>query len=104
MPYDPSDPPEKLKKLPAKKQRQWIHVFNSCLKNGGDDEQCHQMAWGVVRKSMLVENMKAELALVNLEKFAGIRVNDDTTRAVVKTLSRVIGGMQKVLSGRCENC
>ena len=30
MPYDPDNPPEKLRGLSENKQRQWVHVFNSC--------------------------------------------------------------------------
>jgi len=51
MPFDQSNPPAKLKNLSEKKQRQWISVFNSCWENHHDDEKCHKMAWGVVKKA-----------------------------------------------------
>ena len=51
MPFDPDNPPEKVSKLSAKKQRQWAHVFNSCFEEHGDDALCHKMAWGTVKKS-----------------------------------------------------
>jgi hypothetical protein len=50
MPYDPENPPDKLKNLSENKQRQWVHVFNSCFEKNGDEGMCHQMAWGVVNK------------------------------------------------------
>jgi len=51
MPFDPDNPPEKVSKLSEKKQRQWVHVFNSCYDKHGDDALCHKMAWGAVKKS-----------------------------------------------------
>ena len=47
MPYDPSDPPEKVRGLPEKKKRQWVHVFNSAYEKYGNDEKAHKLAWGV---------------------------------------------------------
>ena len=47
MPYDPSNPPDKVRGLPPKKQRQWVHIFNSCYAKHGDEVKCHKMAWGV---------------------------------------------------------
>lgn len=51
MPFDPNNPPEKVGKLSAKKQRQFVHVFNSCWEKHHDDAKCHKMAWGAVRKA-----------------------------------------------------
>lgn len=51
MPYSLSNPPDKIRKLPAKKQRQWIHVFNQALDSGDDEGTAHAKAWGVVKKS-----------------------------------------------------
>jgi cation transport regulator ChaB len=51
MPYNPDNPPDKVKNLPAKKQRQFVEVFNSCWEKHKDDEICHKMAWGVVKKA-----------------------------------------------------
>jgi hypothetical protein len=51
MPFDPNNPPAKLSKLSPKKQRQWVHVFNSCYSKTPDDKKCHMMAWGAVKKS-----------------------------------------------------
>lgn len=47
MPYDVNNPPEKLRGLPESKQRQWVHVYDSCMKDKGDDVKCQKMAWGV---------------------------------------------------------
>lgn len=53
MPYSStSDLPPYVKKLPDKKQRQWMHVFNSCMKDGGNDSKCFAMANGVVKKEI----------------------------------------------------
>ena len=49
MPFDPNNPPDKVRGLSEKKQRQWVHVFNSCYGEHHDDEKCHKMAWGVVK-------------------------------------------------------
>lgn len=51
MPYDPSHPPAKLKSLSESKQKQWVKIFNSCWSEHKDDEKCHKMAWGVVKKA-----------------------------------------------------
>jgi len=48
MPFDPNNPPAKVKHLSAKKQRQFCHVFNSCWSEHHSDEKCHKMAWGAV--------------------------------------------------------
>jgi len=51
MPFDPNNPPAKLKNLSDKKKRQWVHVFNSCYKKNPDEKKCHMQAWGTVKKS-----------------------------------------------------
>jgi hypothetical protein len=51
MPFDPNNPPSKLKNLSDKKKRQWVHVFNSCYEKSKDDKKCHIQAWGTVKKS-----------------------------------------------------
>lgn len=51
MPYSPENPPDKIKDLSEKKQRQWVHVFNSCWERHKDEGKCHAMAWGSVKKS-----------------------------------------------------
>jgi hypothetical protein len=56
MPFDPNNPPSKLKNLPDKKKRQWVHVFNSCYKKHKDDKTCHMQAWGAVKKSASEED------------------------------------------------
>ena len=63
MPYDPDNPPDKVSKLSPKKQRQWVHVFNSCHKGGGDEAKCHAQAWGTVKKTASLED-----AIVLLER------------------------------------
>jgi cation transport regulator ChaB len=46
--YDPDSPPDKVKHLPAKAQRQWVHVYNSAVDDGADEESAHKQAWGTV--------------------------------------------------------
>ena len=57
MPFDPSHPPAKLKKLSPKKQRQWIKVFNSVFSRTHDDKASHMAAWGAVGKSDAVDQL-----------------------------------------------
>ena len=68
MPFDVNNPPDKLKGLPAKQQRQWVEVFNSCWDKHQDDETCHKMAWGVVKKASESEPEEVE----HNEKYAPI--------------------------------
>lgn len=55
MPYSGADDaslPSNVKKLPAKRRRQWVHVFNSAIsKNKNDESAAFAMANGVVSKS-----------------------------------------------------
>lgn len=51
MPFNVDNPPDKIKSLSSKKQRQWVEVFNSCWKKHHDDAKCHAMAWGVAKKA-----------------------------------------------------
>lgn len=53
MPFDPNKPPAKLKNLSDKQKRQWVNVFNSCWEKHHDDEKCHKMAWGSVKKASI---------------------------------------------------
>jgi hypothetical protein len=50
MPFSVSNPPDKIRKLTPKQQRQWVHVYNSCSEAGGDEKKCHMQAWGVANK------------------------------------------------------
>jgi len=59
MPYDPNNPPKKVRKLSGKKQRQWVHVFNSALSGGADEASAHAQAWGAVKKEEDVEVLHA---------------------------------------------
>lgn len=55
MPYTASDAPEHVKKLPAKKQRQWLHIFNGCTADGKPESKCFKMANGVAMKDFMPE-------------------------------------------------
>jgi cation transport regulator ChaB len=59
MPYpDNASLPERVRKLPPKKQRQWRHVFNGafkrCKASGKSTEECERFAfrnaWGVGKR------------------------------------------------------
>lgn len=55
MPYKTVEEAQKkihgLKDLPHKRQRQWMHVFNSCMKAGKHDEGiCIAQAWSVAER------------------------------------------------------
>ena len=70
MPYDVDNPPEKIRDLSPKKQRQWVSVFNSCWEEHHDEAKCHAMAWGVAKKE---SSERASLATkVRAFDFAGI--------------------------------
>jgi len=71
MPYDPSDPPAKIRKLPKKKQRQWIAVFNSAMERGAGEASAHRQAWGAVKKDEnedCVADLFSFIDFVSLEK------------------------------------
>src|SRR6266700_4522127 len=53
MPYSgPSDPslPSNVLKMPAKRRRQWIHVFNSAMASGKPEANAFAMANGVTKR------------------------------------------------------
>jgi len=51
MPYSSiSKLPDTVKKLSEKKQRQWMHVFNSVYKKTNSDKDAAKAAWGTVNK------------------------------------------------------
>ena len=52
MPYSVDNPPDVVKKLSPKKQRQWIHVWNSAYEAGKSEPTCFKEAWGVVNSSV----------------------------------------------------
>lgn len=54
-----------VKKLPAKKQRQWLAVVNKCLRAGGEEGSCIRQAWGAVRKSSNEVTENAAMALTH---------------------------------------
>ena len=87
MPYDPDNPPEKLRGLPENKQRQWVHVFNSCYEKYGDDAKCSKMAWGVTggwKKEKGFDPLDADRDL-DVEREARLRfMLHETTRVVMK--------------------
>jgi len=51
-PYDPKDPPAKVRGMPEKAQRIWVHAYNSALEKYPDDEaRCHKIAYGAVKNA-----------------------------------------------------
>ena len=65
MPFDPSNPPAKLKNLSDKEKRQWVEIFNSCWKKHKDDEKCHKMAWGGIKKASVEEKVECPSCVVS---------------------------------------
>lgn len=68
MPYnDLTNLPAAVKKLPEKRQRQWMHVWNSayqrCQEKGGEgcEESAFAQAWGVVKMDEVREQEEAEI-------------------------------------------
>lgn len=51
MPYDPENPPERLRAMPEKAQRMWVHAFNACMEKRDDDGRCSQIAYGAVKNA-----------------------------------------------------
>lgn len=64
MPYNSIDElPKHIKRLPEKKQRQFMKVFNSCYEEYKDEGKCMAMANGVVKETEeVIEKIKAFLA------------------------------------------
>jgi cation transport regulator ChaB len=63
MPYSSvGELPANIKKLPAKKQRQWMHVFNSAMKKHGKEATAFKMA-----NSVIGSNAEYELVEINEE-------------------------------------
>lgn len=55
MPYaSVSELPEHIKKLSSTKQRQFMHVFNSCMSEGNEESRCFAMANGVLNKDVSI--------------------------------------------------
>lgn len=79
MPYSVDKPPRKVRKLSAKKQRKFVHVYNSCHARGYDTARCHRMAWGAVKKDCAVDMLAdfnesaVEKALKNPKRYATTR-------------------------------
>lgn len=82
MPYDPNNPPKKISRLSAKKQRKWVHVFNDALSRGADEASAHAQAWGAVKKEDVVEA---------LEGFSG---------EIAKMAPIAVPGAKRSLAGR----
>jgi hypothetical protein len=94
MPYDLKNPPDKLQGLGSSKQRQWIHVFNSCMKIHNDDIKCHKMAWGVtggwdhheakggVRDEMVELKAVADMAITDAMDMCLKNQEDEISRVV----------------------
>lgn len=63
MPYSStSELPANVKKLEAKKQRQWMHIFNACAADGKPESTCFAMANGVAAKEFDPKNPDPALA------------------------------------------
>ena len=95
MPFDPDNPPSKVKDLPAKKQRKWVEVFNKCWKDKHDDGACHQLAWGVVKKSSdngcgcpgdIIGPAESEGSIADATQYRDIMVRASTDQCVAREI------------------
>lgn len=87
MPYSVDNPPEKVKKKISdpKKQRQWVHVFNSILSRTGSEERAFAGAWSTAQKSItdvdeFVDNYLAMDEFV--EKYAKQAIEETASEAL----------------------
>jgi hypothetical protein len=60
---DVADSVKGTKKLSPRKRRQFMHVFNECYKQNGEDGGCYARAWGAVKKSANVKAAKELLSI-----------------------------------------
>ncbi len=61
MPYsgiDDPDLPSNVKKMSDSDKKQWVAVFNSCMKDGGTDGECMKLANGVVKEESILTKIK----------------------------------------------
>ena len=89
MPYDPENPPEKVKKLSPKKQKQWCEVWNETYQRTKDESQAFSTAWGVARKSStdeLVNVAESEGSLADATRNSDILVTEDTLNHTLKAV------------------
>jgi hypothetical protein len=73
MPYtDENDPslPKNVKKMPAKKRRQWVVIFNNvlskCIKDGGNQTDCETSAFKQANGVLKEENLMPKFSLKEL--------------------------------------
>jgi hypothetical protein len=89
MPYDPENPPEKLRGLSPTKQRQWVHVFNSCFEKNGDDALCSKEAWGVTG-GWQDKDVKTKGADMRNSVEVSFRVKGDAVREMPKLIEYIM--------------
>lgn len=61
MPYSgPGDPnlPSRVKRLPERLRRMWVHVFNSCWEQHHDEQRCFSTAYGVVKREQSMLSLR----------------------------------------------
>jgi cation transport regulator ChaB len=78
MPYESiKDLPQNIQKLPEKKQRQFLAVFNQAIENGKAESEAFKLANGVLKKqgksldfSMSFEDIRQQLQAALKEQFS----------------------------------
>jgi hypothetical protein len=55
---DDPDLPSNVKKMSDSDKKQWVAVFNSCMKDGGTDGDCMKLANGVVKEENILTKIK----------------------------------------------
>jgi len=109
MPYEKlSDLPGAVQKLPEKRQRQWMAVFNSayikCTAEGGETSVCETssfaQAYGVVKKSLSEEDKIPGLTKDSedlVEEYEKTMASITKSDVKVDTLIKFVGGLEKGL-------
>lgn len=83
MPYNPKNPPKKLKEMIFKKYpnaslndvKQFVHVFNSIFEKEKDEAKAFKGSWSVLKKKMS-RKKRAEF-IGDLNKLSSIFKQDD---------------------------
>jgi len=60
MPYQLSNSPELIKKLPKNAKKIWISAFNSAFENNKSEKLCVKIAWSAIKKAGYSKNDNGE--------------------------------------------
>lgn len=61
MPYTIGNPPDRIKKLPAKAKKIWVSAFNAAyLEYNKDEKKANATAWAAVKKAGYKQNTSGD--------------------------------------------